>query len=322
MPRDRRQPFLRMRGIRTSVAACILALVSGAAQAEAFRFVALGDMPYGKPKKVYPAYEALIGAINDTLPDLVIHVGDTKSGGTKCSDKTLDAQRGYLDSFDAPTLYTPGDNEWTDCHRKKAGKFDPLERLAYIRKTYFGQPSRSFGARAVALDHQGDAGYPENASLMHENVLFATIHVVGSNNNLDPSKNAAAKEHYARNLAALDWMARAFADAANAEALVLAYHADIFREIERTDDTTWKKNSGFRDFGIALRKHAAAYGKPVLLIFGDSHTYRVFEPFPDAPNLTALEVFGAEDMHAVDVSYDPDGGAAPFSIAPLLNPGL
>jgi len=43
--------------IRTSLRALVpvlaLALPTAAA-AESFRFVALGDMPYGKPKKVYP----------------------------------------------------------------------------------------------------------------------------------------------------------------------------------------------------------------------------------------------------------------------------
>ena len=29
-----------------------------------------------------------------------------------------------------PVVYTPGDNEWTDCHRASAGGYLPTERLA------------------------------------------------------------------------------------------------------------------------------------------------------------------------------------------------
>ncbi len=114
-------------------------LTAGAAAAaeKPFAFVALGDMPYGKPEKVYPPFRALIGQINALKPAFTIHVGDIKSGSTPCSDEMLRAQRDFMDSFIAPLIYTPGDNEWTDCHRKKAGRFDPLERLAFVRRTFF-----------------------------------------------------------------------------------------------------------------------------------------------------------------------------------------
>jgi hypothetical protein len=60
----------------------------------------------------------------------------------------------------------------------------------------------------------------------------------------------------------------------------------------------------------------------VLLAFGDSHVFRVLRPFPEtAPNVTALEVFGEADMHAVEVSVDTED-AAVFGYRPLLNPAL
>ena len=34
-----------------------------------------------------------------------------------------------FNNFEAPFIYTPGDNEWTDCHRENNGSFDPIERL-------------------------------------------------------------------------------------------------------------------------------------------------------------------------------------------------
>ncbi|MFT6886847.1 MAG: hypothetical protein ACJAWZ_003065 [Paracoccaceae bacterium] len=300
---------------------CLAATLLSAAPALAdpFSFVALGDMPYGAPDKVWPRYETLIGRINDAAPALVVHVGDTKSGSTACDDKMLDQQLVYMNSFAAPTLYTPGDNEWTDCHRKKAGGFDPLERLAHIRATYFDVPETSFGQAQVSVTSQAKKGYPENARLMHEGVMFVTAHVVGSNNNFEIRDLDAVAEFFARDKATTNWLDQSFDAAKDAAALVLAIHADMFEFDFNPDKESWLRHSGFLNFGPMLQAKAAEFGKPVLLIFGDSHVHRVFRPFPKtAPNVTALEVFGAEDMHAVEVTVDP-ARPAPFGFRPLLN---
>ncbi len=313
-------------GLKALIAGVAMMLATPLAAGD-LRLVALGDMPYGTPKKVYPAYEALIGTINARNPDLVIHVGDTKSGSTECSDRLLDEQRAYLDRFDAPTLYTPGDNEWTDCHRKKAGRFDVLDRLDYIRRTYFDRPERSFGKTGLALTHQGDEGFPENARLMLDGVMIVTAHVVGSNNGFEPRSLDAVAEFFRRDAANIAWLERGFdaAEAQEAEALILAFHADMFEfDFGETGPGKWLRHSGFRTFGKALRKRAGDFDKPVLLIFGDSHRHRVFRPFPKkAPNVTALEVFGADEMHAVEVSaHRAPGMPLRFKIKPLLNPAL
>lgn len=301
--------------------ACVAAALLSAAPALAdpFSFVALGDMPYGAPKKVWPRYEVLIDRINAAAPALVVHVGDTKSGSTECDDGMLDQQLAYLNSFAAPTLYSPGDNEWTDCHRKKAGRFDPLERLARIRATYFNAPETSFGQTRVAVTSQAGKGYPENARLMHEGVMFVTAHVVGSNNNFEIRDPAAVAEFFARDKATTKWLDQSFDAAKDAEALVLAIHADMFEFDYKPGKESWLRHSGFLNFGPMLQAKAVEFGKPVLLIFGDSHVHRVFRPFhKTAPNVTALEVFGADDMHAVEVFVDP-ARPAPFGFRPLLN---
>ena len=101
-------------------ALALLILTAGAASAgKPFTFVALGDMPYGKPAKVYAPFKTLIGQVNALKPAFTIHIGDIKSGSTPCSDKMLRDQFDFMNSFENPLVYTPGDNEWTDCHRKK-----------------------------------------------------------------------------------------------------------------------------------------------------------------------------------------------------------
>ena len=187
--------------LRTIAIALAFSSIALPAVAADFMFVALGDMPYGKPEEVNPRYEALIGAVNARKPAFVIHIGDTKSGSTPCDNAMLDKQLSYLNSFAPAAIYTPGDNEWTDCHREKAGKFDPLERLAYIRKTYFADPAKSFGAAPIALESQAMAMkdkfalYVENTRFARDGVQFVQAHVVGSNNNLEARDPASLERN-------------------------------------------------------------------------------------------------------------------------------
>lgn len=309
------------------IGAALLAVTG--AQAAEFNFVALGDMPYGAPEEVNPVYEVLIDEINKTEPAFLLHVGDTKSGATPCDNAMLDKQLGYLNSFDTTVLYSPGDNEWTDCHRTAAGGFDPVERLNYIRSTYFADPGTSFGKKQVAVESQAnvmaeDFGiYAENVRMTYEDLMVITVHVVGSNNNFEIRDLAATTEFFARDAANTAWLEASFdkAIAENAEAVVVANHADMFEfDFNSFGNEGHLRHSGFLNFAKALTKKAVDFGKPVLLVYGDSHVFRVTRPFPKkAPNITGLEVFGSADMHAVEVSVDTDDLAV-FGFKPVYNP--
>lgn len=292
------------------------------AAADPFNFVVVGDQPYGNKKKVKGKYQTLIEAINDHTPDLVIHVGDTKSGGTLCNDDILAERLGFLNAFTAPTLYTPGDNEWTDCHRLITGAYDPVERLDHIRQTYFSDPETTFGQNPIRISHQGADGFPENARVMLNDVMFVTAHVVGSNNNFEAVRPTSALEFAKRDAANRAWLQDSFAAAGDSKALVLAIHGDMFEFGfgAGRDPEGFLRHSGFRLFAETLIWKAAEYGRPVLLTYGDSHKFRMFRPFPKkAPNIMALETFGADHMHAVRVHVSPDD-PYPFAIQPLINP--
>ena len=306
---------------RWLVIAC-LSLWSAQVAADPFSFVVVGDQPYGNKKKTTEKYRALIDAINSHAPDLVIHVGDTKSGGSLCSDDTLGERLELLNSFAAPTLYSPGDNEWTDCHRLVTGAYEPTERLNHIRTTYFADPATSFGQNPISVTHQGAEGYPENARVMLDEVMFVTTHVVGSNNNFEAVRPDSALEFAKRDAANRAWLQDSFAAASDSKALVLAIHADMFEFGfgAGRDPEGFLRHSGFRLFAETLIWKAVEYGRPVLLTYGDSHKFRMFRPFPGkAPNVMALETFGADHMHAVRVHVTPED-PYPFAIQPLLNP--
>lgn len=311
------------------VIACLALTTTATATGAEFTFMALGDVPYGSREQAYPAFKALIAEINRRAPVFTIHVGDTKSGLDTCSDELLLEQRDFMNSFASALIYTPGDNEWTDCHRLLAGAYDPLERLAFIRGHYF-PTDESLGGRPMRLARQADVlsgfeSFVENSRFNWRGVWFMTAHVVGSNNNLDDVPDSdATREFLPRDKANRAWLTDSFdkAMAADAGAAVIAIHADMFGDGFNPDEESFARVSGFKAFGETLAAKARSFRKPVLLLFGDSHTFRIFHPFPrSAGNLIAVEVYGGEHMHAVEVTVDP--GVAPiFTFKPVRNPAL
>lgn len=298
-----------------------LALAAAPVAAD-LRVIALGDMPYGPPAKTYPPFEALIGKINDAQPDLVIHVGDIRGGRTTCEDAIIDQQRVYMDQIDAPVIYTPGDNEWTDCHRNSLGDFKPMERLAHLRRTFFDEPGLSLGAAPIKLFHQGHEGFPENTRLRMDDILIFTLHVVGSDDGESREGGVSKKAHKARRRANLAWLKESFAQADDAKAVIVAMHADMFRgEGFRKKKQTWRGGGPYEQIGEALAEAVKAFGKPVLLIYGDGHDYTVSQPLSKTlPNFAAIEVYGADQMHAVQITLE--GEAPKMVLDKITNPAL
>ncbi len=289
--------------------------------AEAFEFVALGDMPYKLPKD-YARFDRLIAAINKIKPAFSIFVGDTKAGRTPCSDEALKKVKDQFMTFAGPLVYTPGDNEWTDCHRKKAGKYNPRERLAFVRKLHFSE-AKSLGGKPMPLTRQSDVGkykdMVENARWVHGGILFATVHVVGSNNGFERNP-ASVKEYFGRNEANLAWIKETFAIAKreNRDAVVFAFQANP------KFDKRHRGNSGFRDTLKAFVKGARAFAKTVLLIEGDQHIFIVDQPLKTKlhkgerlENVYRLQVMGSREIQAVRVGVHP-GDPVVFSFRPLI----
>ncbi len=301
--------------------AALLALAAAPALAARFEFVALGDMPYDAERDP-PRFERLIDAINRVKPAFSVHVGDTKSGAAPCSDAWNARVAGWFGRFEQPLVYTPGDNEWTDCHRRKAGGHDPLERLAKLRETFFAEP-RSLGKAPMPLATQPQESAfeatPENARWERDGIVFATVHVVGSNNNFEARNRAAAAEFFERNAANLAWIAAAFerARAVDARGLVLLMQAELL--------ATQDGHSGYADTVKAIVRGAEAFARPVLVVHGDYHTFVVDHPFRTGDgkkalmNVTRLQVYGENDVAAVRVAVDTDDPAL-WSFRPLLVP--
>ena len=278
-----------------------------------FSFVALGCMPYGEAN--FAAYERLLTEINRRSPAFTVHCGDLQGSGDRPSEAFLAKVRVWFDSLNHPVVYTPGDNEWTDVHRHGE---DPAVWLAKIRALYFGE-ERSLGMRPMALVTQrrmpGFAKFVENARWSRGGVVFATVHVVGSNNNLRPGIPDAEAEFRERDTANEAWIRATFAEAIASEAKGLA----LFFQAQPSFAP------GFKQFLATLEAESRAFAKPVLLVHADGHRYlyergmRFTPEVKPLANVSRLETFGAGDIHAVQVVVDPDSQAV-FLGGPLLVP--
>ena len=118
-----------------------------------FTFALLGDTPYGDAQRVQ--FPALVSAIDaDPAVRTVLHAGDVKSGSSTCSDERFADLAALYRTFDDPLVLTPGDNDWTDCHRANNGSYVPTERLDTIRELFFPRTGRTLGEHPVPVTSQ------------------------------------------------------------------------------------------------------------------------------------------------------------------------
>lgn len=309
---------------RWAAAACALVAVAWGA-AEPFTFAALGCMPYGKEN--FAAYERLLAEINRRQPAFTVHCGDTKSGGEPPTEVFLKKVHTWFDSLDGAAIYTPGDNEWTDVHRKSNGSQDPLVWLGKVRAEYFAE-EKSMGKKPIPLVTQrrekGFEKFVENARWTRGGVVFATVHVVGSNNNDQPDIPGAVAEFKERDAANVAWVRATFAEARATDAAGVAF---FFQAAPFAQDFfRGGRLSGFKEFLDVMEAEARAWKKPVLLVHADEHRYRFdvgvkFERGAEpVPNVTRLETYGSGDIHGVLVKVDASSGRV-FECGPLIVPG-
>jgi len=295
-----------------SLAAALLLLNAAGAIAESFAFAVLGDAPYNREERIQ--VERLLEGMAKEPLAFAVHIGDIKSGHSECSDATFADRLQLLDGSSVPLVYTPGDNDWTDCDRRWAGRYDPEERLAKLRQLFFAE-SESLGRRRIALDSQAAAPgvcCVENRRWWHSGVVFVTLHVVGSANNRGTGSEPNM-EFVARTAANLEWLRNSFALARerSAPGLALFIHADP--GIERVDPF----RRGYAEVLGALREEAIAFARPVLIVHGDTHRFQLDRPWHrrGVANLLRLETPGSPTVAWVPVRVDP-ASADIFEVGP------
>ena len=332
--------MVRNRVLCSLFAAAVLLLaaapVPASAAAQPTVLAVMGDMPYGSAKvAAFPRFVSFVNS--DPSLDLELHLGDIKAGSNSpCTNDYFDQIRDDFAGFQRPLVYTPGDNEWTDCHVaiKNNGLFTPTERLQKVRSELFPVPGQSLGLVTQPVTTQASnpdfSAFVENVMWFQSNVVFGTFNITGSNDDLDPwgttlpvdaaNYPSQEAERKARDKADLVWLATVFeqAERTHASGVVLAMQADMW-------DTTSSLN-GYDAFVQRIGNLAKDFGKPVLLLEGDSHIFRVDHPFtpgdplhsvhaktPVAPNVTRLVVEGSNTVRTrfeyVRLTVDPSSAA-------------
>jgi hypothetical protein len=101
-----------------------------------------GDLPYS-PLQEAVGVPNLIADMNAQRLAFSVHNGDLKQGsGSPCDEALYQRSLDYFNALEAPAMFTPGDNDWTDCDRPSNGGYSSLERLDYERAVFFSTPMR------------------------------------------------------------------------------------------------------------------------------------------------------------------------------------
>ena len=250
-----------------------------AAPAPPFRIGLIGDSGYNAQGE--QNFLRIRDSMNAAGLAFSVHDGDIWMGGTDCNDDRLRQVKTVLNGFKT-LVYTPGDNEWVDCPQGSDG------RLPAIRRIFFSA-QQSLGTAPIPQRRQ--VGTPENARWEWGGVVFATLNVPG------PSGGGPATP------ADLVWLDNTFdrAEAIKAPAVMIIWQ----------DDPT----DGSSPALVAkLKRRALAFRKPVMLVHGDTHRYKLDNPWREVRNLTRLETFPTFTPEWVKILVDPASPAV-FTVA-------
>jgi hypothetical protein len=314
-----------MRGLRIAillVCGCLLAGTVAAAGENGKRSIiaVFGDSPYGispTDHEQLDATPAFIDSINrDPEVELVLHVGDIHSGKQYCTEvydlAIFDLWRAFRD----PLVYTPGDNEWSDCHKSAEGggtynaatqsidyvldahgnpvdhaNGDPIANLDLVRSIFFPRTGVTLGQRKKLVlsqaqlpspGHASDRRFVENVMWIQARVLFVAVNLPGgSNNDSDiwygaPTLSTAQQQEIDE---------RTGADLRWLDlAFAIARAAQLDGVVIQAQADMWDPEkgaahqAGYEPFVQRIAARTVELDKPVLMFNGDSHVFRSDNP--------------------------------------------
>jgi hypothetical protein len=307
-------------------------------------FAVYGDSPYGTNPTDTAEFDATPGFVDsingDSKVRFVLHVGDIHSGKQYCTQAYDQSIYDLWRQFKDPLIYTPGDNEWTDCHKaaegggtynKTTGMIDyvldgdgnpvdyaggdPIANLELIRAIFFADQGYALGGRikrvlSQAMDYDGahpsDAKYVENVMWEDSRVLFVTINLPGgSNNDTDvwygaPAETAAQTQEREE---------RTGTDLRWLDAAFEQADADgVDAVVIGAQADMWDPEKGaahqaaYEPFVASIASHTTSFGKPVLMFNGDSHAYQSGNPLSSSdPNYSIHPGYDVPNFHRIVV---------------------
>ena len=291
--------------------------------------VVLADTPYSDKEKLMlqGPNGILYRLIKETNPSVVMHLGDFKSGGKSCTDALLNEHKALLaQTYPGRIIYTPGDNDWTDCDRTTLPySFNELERLDFLIKLMFKTPPlltnnlSSITSQATQI---------ENKLWINDRLAISTLHLVGTSNGRVhigmSDQESAIKAVNKRDKANLAWLKNIAAQANKFDAVIIGFQADIYQQkvlqSGDCDSTSLKTCDAFADYRQAFKQLAKRIKKPVLIAHGDTGDF-CFEKLDN--NLWHLNAAGDfRYLDATKVTFNKESPEKPFIINGLINANL
>ncbi len=215
-------------------------------------FSVMGDVPYGSSE--VPEFQQQIDQHDLYSPsELIVHVGDIKSGSESCAEDRYRTVRDIMRSSIVPGYIVPGDNETTDCSNPSQGWQYWTQYLLGLDSYWSCSPSTS-----------RQSGRQENFVFVHEGILFLGINLVGGTNSSAIMEDDAA------------WVSQHLQ-----EQVSQVRGAVIFAQA----GPGGSRDAFFGPFDSA----AQLFAKPILYIHGDGHSWILDKPFA-ADNVTRVQV--------------------------------
>ena len=306
-----------------------LSLVMTSSMIWAQSLVILSDTPYSDEEKtmLQGPEGVLYQLVNQVKPTVVMHLGDMKSGGESCTDELLKEHKAIINQvYPGKIIYTPGDNEWTDCDRDTlTHRFNELERLDFLTTLMYQTPPL-LERNLTAIKTQ--PAQIENKLWINDRLAVGTLHIVGTSNgrnHIDKSNVALAlKKVDKRDELNFAWLNTIESKAEDYDALIIGFQADIYQKTVLKsgvcDRITLKKCDAFIQYRKAFEDLAKRINKPVLISHGDTADF-CFEKLDN--NLWHLNTAG--DFLYLDgtkVTFNKNSVKEPFTVNGLINTNL
>lgn len=272
------------------------------AQNEELIFSATGDVPYGSSE--IPILMQEMADHNLYSPsEFLVHVGDIKSGSSACEESIYSEVADILKTASVPVYIVPGDNEYNDCS-------NPAQAWQWWTQYFMNFEDNFCGTPPT--EHQ--SAQPENHAFVIKGVLMIGINLVGG-------RIQSQNEWNTRMQNDADWVDHQFqTKGSQVRAAVVYCQAG--------------PNNSNRDlFFNQFRQSAVTFGKPILLLHGDGHSWKYDQPFPEQ-NIYRIQVNmgGLEDPVQLTVNLDPvnpfaylrdpwSNNPQPYNVMPCVEAG-
>ena len=259
--------------IRTVFLMCFVfgASQSAWAQGQPIVFSAVGDVPYSTGE-ISEFQEHMDNLDLYSGSEFLVHLGDIKAGGGTCAESWYQSMAASLRSLSIPAFIIPGDNEWNDCSNPTQAWGLWVKHLMAIEQNFCGLPVV-----------QRQSVRQENFAFVKNGVLFIGINKVAG--------GLGSGETQTRLQQDADWISQQLQQkGSTVRALV------VFAQASPSGSP----------FDSQFRAAASAFGKPVLYIHGDGHSWTYNEGYLE-PNITRVQVDRGSNQSSPRPRHGDDG---------------